>query len=141
MAEKENNLVDEKSLQEAREKINQEKLREDIENHLKQTINFDDVKKTLDEFFDHAQKNQENREMIAKFMGEMKEDIIPEVEYVVESMIPTYAYKKEVDAVKVIWKCFEAIAALDDPRVNAIIASEVEKYEKKKGSKGRKKIV
>lgn len=115
-----------------------EKNQNNKTNNLKQTINFDDVKKTLDELFDRTQKNQENREAIAKFMGEMKDDIIPEVEYVVSSMIPTYAYKREVDAVKTIWKCFELIVALNDPKVNNIIASEVEKYEKKKRSKGRK---
>ena len=108
-----NNLVDEKTLEKAREMINKEILKDSV-------------------------KEFNNKVVVAKFMNELKEHIIPEVEFVVSSMIPTYAYKREMDAVKTIWKCFEAVVALDDPKVNNIIAHEVEKYEKKKGHKEKK---
>lgn len=95
-------------------------------------IDEDDRNNLVDE------KEFNNKVIVAKFTNELKEHIIPEVEFVVSSMIPTYAYKREMDAVKTIWKCFEAVVALDDPKVNNIIAHEVEKYEKKKGHKEKK---
>ena len=94
-------------------------------------INLGEFKKTLDEIFEASKRTQENREAVKNFVDEMNNEIIPEAEFVVSSLIPVYAYHNEVEAAKMIWRCFEQVAALNDPKVNAIIALEIQKLKKR----------
>lgn len=94
-------------------------------------INLDEFKKTLDEIFEASKRAQKNKEAVKNFVDEMNNEIIPEAEFVVSSLVPVYAYRNEIEAAKMIWRCFEQIAALDDPKVNAIIALEIQKLKKR----------
>lgn len=89
----------------------------------------------LNEIFEITKKTQENREAIKDFIDEMNNDIIPEVDLAVNSLIHTYAYRKEIEAVKMVWRCFEQIVSLDNSKVNTIIALEIQELKKKRGQK------
>ena len=95
-------------------------------------MNQGELKKKMDEIFE-ASKRAKNREVIKNFIDEMNNDIIPEVDLAVNSLIHTYAYRNEIEAVKMIWRCFEQVVALDDPKVNAIIALEIQELKKRQG--------
>lgn len=95
-------------------------------------IDLSELKKTLDEIFEDSKRAQENKEAVKNFVDEMNNEIIPKAEFMVSSLIPLCTYHNEIETAKMIWRCFEQVAALNEPKVNAIIAGEIQKLKKRR---------
>lgn len=98
-------------------------------------IDLSELKKTLDEIFESSKRTQENKEAVKNFVDEMNNETIPKAEFMFSSLIPLCTFYNEIETAKMIWRCFEQVAALNDPKVNAIIAGEIQKLKKRRGKK------
>ena len=90
-------------------------------------VDFSDLTKTIDKVFkNQAEKIKDGKE-IKEFVHRLKEDSIPAIQDIVQMLVPTYAYKKELADISIAYEIFLKVVELDDARVKKIAAEVIKK--------------
>lgn len=90
-------------------------------------VDFSDLTKTIDEVFKNQAEKIENGKEIKEFIHRLKEDSVPAVENIIQMMVPTYAYKRELTDLAIAYEIFLKIVELDDARVKKIAAEVIKR--------------
>ena len=91
-------------------------------------VDFSDLTKTIDEVFKNQAEKIENDKEIKEFVRRLREDSIPAIQDIVQMLVPTYAYKKELADISIAYEIFLKVVELDDARVKKIAAEVIKRH-------------
>lgn len=90
-------------------------------------VDFSDFTKTIDEVFKIQAEKIEDGKEIKEFVRRLREDSVPAIQDIIQMLVPTYAYKRELTDLAIAYEIFLKVVELDDARVKKIAAEVIKR--------------
>ena len=92
------------------------------------SIDFSDFTKILGDILNDADERNKNIATVKNFVAIVEKEYAPTLEEIVGAMIPLYAFRHEIAAVRIIYDSFMKLAQNPDPKVQSVIAATIERH-------------